>query len=75
MCLLGYKLIFACWAHTSAVQILSACGKRTKKDVPFGIKINIWLVGTYRPQSGMAEGRLGTQVPYSERHTNIIGLR
>jgi hypothetical protein len=93
MCLLGYTLIFAWWAHialsaewqrggrrrrflnVSAIQISSAYGKRTKKDVPFGIHIIICLVGTYRPQGGMAECRPVTQVLHRERHTNIIRLR
>jgi hypothetical protein len=44
----------------SAIQISSACGKRTKKDVPFGIQNNICLVGTYRPQSGVAAGDAGS---------------
>jgi hypothetical protein len=69
MCLLGYKIIFAWWAHIAlkvtvrAIQILSACGKRTKKDVPFGVQNNICLVGTNRPQG------------HRERHKNIIRLR
>jgi hypothetical protein len=78
MCLLGYKIKFAWWAHIalkaewqsgdwerrfftlSAVQISSACGKRTKKDVPFGVQINICLVGTYCPQSGVVAGDAGS---------------
>jgi hypothetical protein len=84
MCLLGYKIIFAWWAHialraewrrggrgcrfvtASAVQISSACGKRTKKDVPFGVQNNICLVGTYRPQSGGMAGDAGSspRAPY-----------
>jgi hypothetical protein len=81
MCLLGYKIIFAWWAHitvraewrrvgwerrfftVSAIQISSAYGKRTKKDVPFGIQNNIYLVGTYRPQSGVAAGNAGSLPP------------
>jgi hypothetical protein len=43
-----------------AVQISSACGKRTKKDVPFGVQNNICLGGTYRPQSGVAAGGAGS---------------
>jgi hypothetical protein len=59
----------------SAVQISSACGKRTKKDVPFGVQNNICLVGTYRPEVGMVDGQPGTQVRHRERRTNIICLR
>jgi hypothetical protein len=93
MCLLGYKIIFAWWAHStlrsewwmgsrgrrfvtaSAVQISSACGTRTKKDVPFGIQNNICLVGTYRSQVGIVEAQPGTQVRHRECRTNIIYLR
>jgi hypothetical protein len=49
------------WFFTvSAIQISSACGKCTKKDVPFGVQNNICLVGTYRPQSGVAAGDAGS---------------
>jgi hypothetical protein len=47
----------------SAVQISSACGKRTKKDVPFGDTNNICLVGTYHRQSGVAAGNAGSLPP------------
>jgi hypothetical protein len=93
MCLLGYTLIFAWWAHialsaewqsggwgsrfltVSAIQISSACGQRTKREMPFGVQNNICLVGTYRPQGGMAEWRPGTQILHCDRHRNIICLR
>jgi hypothetical protein len=90
MCLLGYKLTFAWWAHiairaecqsggrgrrfftVSAIQISSACGKRTKKDVPLGCKI---IFAWWAHIALRAEWQPGTQVLHRERHTNIICLR
>jgi hypothetical protein len=40
---------------TSAEQVSSACGKRIKKDVAFGVQNNICLVGTYRINSDIKD--------------------